>query len=226
MFFFLRKRRSFIPDYWRHYQKINPGNVPSKIDVNNLIFTVIDIEATGLNVKKDRLIAFAGIKIKESKIRIAESTEIIVNYDTPVQDNAVHIHEIVEHEKQGGISEYDAIKKIIQFISNSILVGYHIQFDFQMINKMLKRQPGQKLLNQYINIFDLINRIENPVHKIYPTTHVGLQKQCEKYGINLEDEHTAAGDAFASAQLFLKVIKKLNRRGIKTWGDLNLRIGY
>ena len=226
MFLFLRKHKPDIPDFWHQYQKINHGSVLSKMPLNKLVFTAIDIESTGLNIKKDKLIAFAGIKIQELTILVAESIELIINYDTPIQDNAVHIHEIVEHEKQRGISEYDAIRQIIQFISNSILVGYHIQFDYQMINQILKKLIGHKLLNRYINIIDLINRIEDPVHKIYPASQIGLKQQCEKYGINLEDQHTAAGDAFATSQLFLKIINKLNRRGIKTWGELKQKVRY
>jgi len=220
MLSFSRKSKAGIPDFWIQYKKINHGSIPSSISLKNLSFTAIDIESTGLNIKKDKLIAFAGIKIQELKISVKESIELIINHDTPIQDNAVHIHEIVEQDKLTGIPEYDAIKQIVQFIGNSILVGYHIQFDYQMINQTLKKRIGHKLLNPNINIYDLIKRIEDPVLKTYPVSHIGLQQQCENYGINLEDQHTAAGDAFASAQLFLKILNTLNRRGIKTWGEL------
>lgn len=47
-----------------------------------------------------------------------------------------------------------------------------------------------------------------------------LDKLCERYGISLDDRHTAAGDALLTAQLLIKLLKVADKKGIKTFGDL------
>jgi DNA polymerase III subunit epsilon len=47
-----------------------------------------------------------------------------------------------------------------------------------------------------------------------------LDRLCEKYQIELDDRHTAPGDAFLTAQLLLKLLKLAEKKGIKTFGEL------
>lgn len=214
------KKKPGLPPYWNQYRRLNQLSFPKKTPLDVLTFSVIDIESTGLNLKKDKMIAFAGIRIQNLKIWVNKSLEFVINHEDHLQDGAIHIHEITRKEKRTGISENEAIEKIIQFIGDSILVGFHVQFDYRMINQALKHLIGKKLLNKIINIPDLIKRIEEPVHPIYPSFGLDLKKQCEAYGIEMTDQHTAAGDAFTAAQLFLKVLSKLDSRGIRNLGGL------
>jgi DNA polymerase-3 subunit epsilon len=214
------RRKPDLPQYWQHYQDLNrPAHSP-KLPLEALTFSVIDVESTGLDPKKDKMIAFAGIRIQNLKIWVRESLEIVINHEGMIKDYAIHIHEITQKEKQKGVSEDEAIGQIIEFIGRSIVAGYHVRLDHLLINQSLKRLLGKKLLNPIINIPDLIKRIEAPIHQVYPATGVDLKEQCEAYGIGISDQHTAAGDAFAAAQLFLKVLSRLGNRGIRNQGGL------
>jgi DNA polymerase-3 subunit epsilon len=47
-----------------------------------------------------------------------------------------------------------------------------------------------------------------------------LDELCIRYGIEMDDRHTAAGDAFLTAQLFLKLLKLAEKKGIRNFKDL------
>jgi DNA polymerase-3 subunit epsilon len=217
---FFGRKKTELPPYWYQYQQLNRHRLSLKATVDTLTYTVIDVESTGLDLKKDKWVAFAAIRIQNMKIMIRESLELVIRHNNPVQDHAVHIHGLITKEKQAGIPENKAIPEILQFIGNSILVGYHFELDQHLINRSLKDLVGKKLLNRFVNIPDLIRRIESPVQEIYPFREPDLKTQCDAFGIEIMDQHTAAGDAFAAAQLFLMVLSKLKNRGISDLGGL------
>jgi len=220
MSFIFSGKKSELPPYWHQYHQLNRQTVSLRMPLESLTFSVIDVESTGLNLKKDKMVAFAGIRIRNMKICVRESLEIVIRHENPVKDDAIHIHEIINNEKKTGVSENNAIEEILKFIGNSIVVGYQVGLDRHLINRSLKELLGKKLLNRIINIPDLIRRIDSPVQHAYPSRELDLKTQCEAFGIDTMDQHTAAGDAFSGAQLFIKVLCKVKNRGITDLGAL------
>jgi DNA polymerase-3 subunit epsilon len=220
MSFIFSGKKPELPPYWHQYHQLNRQTVSLRMPLESLTFSVIDVESTGLNLKKDKMVAFAGIRIRNMKICIQESLDIVIRHEDPVKDDAIHIHELTSEEKETGISENNAIEEILNFIGNSILVGYQVRLDRHLINRLIKDVLGKKLLNRIIDIPDLTRRIVSPVQAIYPLHELDLKGQCEAFGIDIMDQHTAAGDAFSEAQLFIKVLSRLKKRGITNLGGL------
>jgi DNA polymerase-3 subunit epsilon len=47
-------------------------------------------------------------------------------------------NEFIIESKMNKLAETDAIKSLVEFIGNSIFVGHHVDFDFEMINAARK----------------------------------------------------------------------------------------
>ena len=220
MLWFPGKDRPFLPEWWSTYHLKNRIPIRPATSIDSLAFSVIDIETTGLDLVKDNMIAFAAIKVRHRKIFVTESMEIIFNQNKNRADSAIHIHELTRMDKEKGIPPGDAAGIILNFIGNSILVGFHIEFDCGFINQLLKNLTGKKLMNPCLDINTLVRRIEDPIHRVHPVVQKNLAQLCQAYGVEVTDPHTAAGDAFATAQLFLRILHELKKRGIDTWRNL------
>lgn len=222
MLWFSGKDRPELPEWWLTYHQKNRLPIRPKTTLDSLTFSVIDIETTGLDPMKDSIITFAAIRIQNRKILVGDSLEIIFNQNFRI-DTAIPVHELTRGDKEKGMPPGDATAIILNFIGNTILVGFHIQFDCSFINQLLKKLTGNKLMNPCLDLYSLIRRIEDPVHTLHPAVHKNLGQLCQAYGVEFRDPHTAGGDAFATAQLFLKVLNQLNKRGIDTWRSLRKR---
>jgi DNA polymerase-3 subunit epsilon len=123
---------------------------------------------------------------------------------------------------QAGLPEKEAIHNFIDYIRGSVLVAHHAAFDRAIINNTIRKHFRAKLLNKMLDTASLAIRLEKFGHD--PETvrreEYSLDALCRRYQITAHDRHTAPGDSFITAQLFQKLLRLAEKRGIKSLGDL------
>lgn len=200
------------PKFWKDYQNSFRKHSPSSIE--NTRFVVIDTETTGLNSSKDKILSIGAIGICNNRIVISDSFEIYLNQDK-FNPETVKIHGIL---KEGNLEKFDeavAIENFIDFINNAVLIAHHAAFDIEMINAALKKMRLPKLKNKRIDTGFLYKKLTGKKEG-----HFSLDFLCDEFKIPKSDRHTALGDAFITALLFLKIVAKLKRNGPLNYFDL------
>ncbi|NLP57479.1 PolC-type DNA polymerase III [Lutibacter sp. B1] len=200
------------PDFWKQYLKKFKKKLPKKIETTK--FVVFDTETTGLDISKDRILSIGAVTVLNNTIDIAESFEIYVNQEE-FTSKSVEIHGILKEGNLQKITEAEAIEKFIHFIGNSVLIAHHAAFDVEIINAALKRLNLPKLKNKYLDTGILYKKLEGK-----KDNHFNLDVLCNEFNIPKHDRHTAAGDAFITAQLFFKIIAKLKTERTVYYSDL------
>ena len=135
-------------------------------------------------------------------------------------EEAIEVHGILPNERHYNLSEAEAVQRFLAFCQDAVLVGHHVSFDLAMVNNALKRMGGKKLLNKQVDTIDLARRIAGPELAVYRQGAFGLDALCQQYRIPLSDRHTAAGDAYITAVLLMKLLSRLEKRGVDTLGQL------
>jgi len=108
-------------------------------------------------------------------------------------------------------------------------VAHHAAFDMRMLEKAIAPYRGAKVWNPSVDTAQLARRVEvsamtsNQARGAEQQSDYQLDRLVERYGIDIPERHTAAGDALATALLFQRLLKKAERRGIVTLGDLLAR---
>lgn len=181
--------------------------------LRNYPVSVIDAETTGLDINKDRLISMGGLRVKENRILIANSFEAFLPTPDELQSTtAVAIHGIVPNSQRYAYSaEEEMLANLLRFLGDSIIVGHHIRFDVTMINKSLVRHGAGELRNQVIDTAAVAERLQPPGYWS-PKDQYTLDKLARRYRIPLSDRHTALGDAYITAVLWLKLVSRLEER--------------
>lgn len=209
--FFKNKTSKEYPEFWKNYISLFEEKQKYKIPISQADFVIIDVESTGLDFKKDKILSIGGVKIKNNQIDVSNTFEIYLEQDEFNPDAAL-VHGILKKSNSEKISEQDGIIKFLKFIKNDIIVGHSISFDISIINETINRNGGNKLLNKSIDTINLYKRIKGEDYKI--DSSVSLDTLSEEFKITKSDRHNAAGDALITAILFMKLISKLKKRGV------------
>lgn len=206
------KRKSY-PEFWTAYT--SHFKTTQTQDINAIRFVVFDTETTGLNTKTDRILSIGCVAISELKIKVADQLESYVNQDH-FNAKTVKIHGLLKNGTQHKLNEEDAIIQFLDYIKDSVLVAHHAAFDVAMINNALKRLNLPKLKNKVLDTGHLFQKTKLDTSK----EHFGLDDLSKRFNIPLHDRHTASGDAYITAVLFLKLVAKLNAKKDQKLKDL------
>jgi DNA polymerase III subunit epsilon len=205
-----------LPPWAQHYFHQNQEKSAKNTPLAELTFVVFDTETTGLDLRHDQIISLSALRVRNKEIVLGESLEITLKRPNTGRQDAVLIHQILPQETQEGLHEVQALEAFLRFIEGSWLVGHHVDFDRTMVDSLLKKHYGVPLLNPQLDTGKIARRIEmNPNHQ----AHHSLDQLLDLYGIAMQNRHSAAADALATAQLFLALLPKMQKRKIATVGD-------
>jgi DNA polymerase III epsilon subunit family exonuclease len=172
-------------------------------------FVVVDIETTGLNVYKDKIIEVAAMKVikgnqsYESKIALIDPGISIpqeITFLTGIDDDMVK-----------GRGQVDT--NIIQFIDvfeDLPLVFYNANFDLKFL-KMAALKAGKVIDNPSIDVLQEA-RLAFPGLENYKLSTVA-----DHLGINLTGTHRAIHDCITTLQVFIEAVKITEGQTIKRY---------
>ncbi|WP_300440980.1 3'-5' exonuclease [Christiangramia sp.] len=202
------KNEQELPFFWQNYSQSFEEKLPAKISEIN--FVSFDTETTGFDYEEDRILSIGAVRIQNKSIEISDNFEVFLDQEK-FNPETVKIHGIIQNEKFTKLSEQEALKKFLSYIQNSVLVAHHAGFDKKMINQALKRQGLPGLKNKFLDTAILYKKTRITTNLIDKNKIYSLDEIAEDYNIDLTDRHTAAGDAFITALVFMKLLGRLNK---------------
>jgi len=174
-------------------------------------FVVLDCETTGLSPARDRIVSIGAIAVSERQILLADCFEALlrVSHNTA----ATLVHGITRAETLGALSEREALVRFLGYLRDGVIVGHHINHDLAMLNAACNRQFGIRLQNRYLDTMGLTLHLqsEGAFMHLPPIGGFSLDALCERFGVVPYDRHTAPGDAFLTAQVFLRLLRYARR---------------
>mgnify|MGYP000889329006 CR=1 FL=1 len=186
-------------------------------------FVVLDSETTGLDPRKDRLITIGAVGVAGGEILLDDVFEAMlkVQYNTA----AVTVHGITRAETALGLDEPEALASFLEYLRDGVIVGHHIGHDIETLNAGYQRHWGFRLRNRSLDTMELTLNLERDgaFRSREAICDFSLDGLCGMFGIIPHDRHTAAGDAFITAQVFLRLLRIAARHGRTTLGRLTER---
>ncbi|GAB4255181.1 MAG: 3'-5' exonuclease [Saprospiraceae bacterium] len=160
-----------------------------------------DLEATGLNVIRDRIIQIAIVKFPKDGGE-PEELQMLINPGIPISEEAFGVHGISAKDVANKPTFAQVAKKIYDFIGDADLAGYNIsRFDVPLLMEEFDRAGFH---------FDIEKRklvdVQRIFYKMEPRNlRAALRFYCDKEMI---DAHDAMADVRATIDVFKGQLEK------------------
>lgn len=156
-------------------------------------FCIFDLETTGTNVGKDRIVEISILKVNPDASR--ESKTWLVNPEMPIPQASSEIHGITDEKVKDAPTFKEIAPKIIEFIAGTDLGGFNSnRFDVPLLAEELLRAGMDFDLSK----FRLVDA-QTIYHKMEPRTLSAAYKfYCQK---DLTNAHSAEADVLATFEV-------------------------
>ena len=188
------------------WQALAEVDLRSPIDASR--YVVVDVETSGLNVNKDRLIAIGAVAVVNGKIDIGDSLEIVLLQQRVSDKQNILIHGIGGTAQSEGVPPIDALLTFLEYLGSDPLVAFHVEFDQTMIGRAIREYLGCKLKHPWADLA-----------YVAPALYPELARRCRSldhwmthFGIGNYARHSALADAVATAELLLALRQKMETR--------------
>ena len=209
------------PSFLDRYRACFETTWTDETPIDDVRFVVLDSETTGLNPRTDRIITIGAVAVCAHEIRagglLRRTAEMAEN------TSAVTVHGITRDEARGGMEEEEALVRFLDYLRDGVIVGHHIGHDIGTLDAGYERGWGFRTMNRSLDTMDLTLHLERDgaFAGRPPIRSFTLDALCDMFDVIPHDRHTASGDAFLTAQVFLRLLRLAARHGRTTLSGIS-----
>lgn len=170
-------------------------------------WVVLDVESSGLDPARDRLLAIAAVALHRDdaagvpRIALGDSFEVVLQQaPQPCIDREnILVHGIGAAAQRHGVEPGQALSAFEGWVAGAPLIGFHVGFDEMLIQRAMRALLGRELAGPWLDLA----RVARAVRPDVPAR--SLDEWMDALGVRCTRRHQAAADTLATAELLLKL---------------------
>lgn len=176
-------------------------------------FVVFDLETTGIGAKNNEIIEIGAVKVVGQTVVDRYST--FVNPQRPIPYKIEQLTGISDSMVDKAPKITEVLPKFLSFCEGCVMVAHNASFDMGFIR--------QKAMEQGLCIdFTVVDTVSMARALLPELARHTLDSVAKNLGVSLENHHRAVDDAQATAEIFLRLVQRLEKKGITTLEQLNI----
>lgn len=166
-------------------------------------WVVVDVETAGLDPSRDALLAIGGVAVRDGRIDVDDSLELVVRPDrTSARDNIL-VHGIGEGAQRDGTDPARACAAFLDWAGDAPRAAFHAAFDRAVLDRAVRARVGAVPKAEWLDLAALAPVLNPGVRA------TALDDWLAHFAIPVEQRHHACADAFATAMLFLRLLAQV-----------------
>ena len=193
------RKRLRDPDYAFLFEPEHPDEL-----------VVFDTETTGLDRKRSDIVSLAAIRIRGNRLLTSQRLELVVRPSREIEHAAIAVHGLRPMDVAGGLPAREAVGRFLRFIGTRPLVGYYLEFDIAMIDRVIRPWLGVSLPNRAIEVsalyYDRAMRERSTRDALYTATvDLSFARIMAELDLPVLPAHDALNDALMTGLIYLKL---------------------
>ncbi len=171
-------------------------------------YVVVDVETTDARTPPGRITEIGAYRVSGG--RIVGEFQTLVNPETPIPSFIVRLTGITDEMVRDAPRFADIASAWLEFADLSVLVAHNSSFDVRFINHELARvYPGRRMCNAHLCTVKLTRQLMPDLvnHRLHTVA--------EHFAVVIKNRHRAAGDALATAEIFIRLLAQLDGHGVR-----------
>ena len=208
----LAGHRRFVREPDGRWGLLRDVEYPTHDALSGLSYAVVDVEATGGRTNGDRITEIAVVEVKEG--RATTVFETLINPERAIPPWVSRLTNISWEMVKDAPVFAEVCDQLLGVLDGRIFVAHNANFDWRFLSREVERTTGRTLAGRRLCTVKMTK-------KLLPTLRRrSLDWVAMHYGVQITRRHRAGGDAFATAQVFLRLMEDARREGCATWHDL------
>ncbi|MBA3768219.1 MAG: 3'-5' exoribonuclease [Acidobacteria bacterium] len=171
-------------------------------------YVVVDVETTGAKTPPARITEIGAYRV--SRGRIVAEFQTLVNPQMPIPSFIVMLTGITDAMVESAPLFAEVAHDLLTFIDKAVLVAHNAPFDVRFLNHEISRVfPGKRMFNAQLCTVSLSRRV------VPDLANHRLHTVAEHFSVPIKNRHRAAGDAEATAEVFLRLLDLLQQNGVR-----------
>lgn len=181
--------------------------------LNALTLVALDTETTGLDPTKDRLVQIGAVRLTHGAEPTEEVFSTLVDPGGPIPAGSTAIHGIADEDVKGAPSAGTALQDLAEFLGDAVIIGHTIGFDLEILKREAERHEVAWRTPAALDIRPMSQGV------LQNLPGYDLDALCTHLNIEIENRHSALGDAVAAANVLHALLPKLRQRDVRTLAE-------
>ena len=192
-------------DRWRALQAFDPDT-----PIEATRWCVVDVETSGLEVRRDRLLSIGAVRVESQRIVIGNAFHRLLRQASASSVANILVHRISGTAQREGDDPAEVLLAFLEWVGHAPLVGFHAPFDATMIARALRSVLGVQWKNPWLDLAVLAPALYPDVR----SPQQSLDDWLARFNIIAMQRHDALADALATAQLLQVMIARATALGM------------
>jgi len=188
-------------------------SAPSRTPVPDVAFLAVDLETTGLDPRRDHVLAMGWVPVIDSEVVLRDAREVLVRPPAGVSvGESANIHGLTDDGLVDASDLGDALSELLEALRGRVLVAHHAPLELGFLTHAVRAVYRARLPVTAVDTMQLQYRLVVGPHGDVASGALRLDAARRHLHLPRYTAHRASIDAIATAELLLAQAAELAHR--------------